>query len=191
MEAWDEPDSLLAPLIVGVHKDEDDNAYFVSRTLYGAFQSIPTTTIQRLIKEPMKIKQTQKTYGQSMVWLMGDAAKPYLRRVRLVQVPPGQAPTKVGQGLVVWEVGYLQLNDGVAEPAIGKDLIAVILEVTTFQAQGGVVLGAPQLALLRHLWVEGMRSYDPDLVVVGGQTRFEEHWWRSADEHRAEQAAGA
>lgn len=43
---------------------------------------------------------------------------------------------------------------------------------------GGYLVGGLHLALLRHLWVENVRAHDPDLVVIGGQTHFDDSWWR-------------
>ncbi len=49
------------------------------------------------------------------------------------------------------------------------------LEVNFIKVTGkGILFAALQLTLLRHLWVEYMRTYDPDLIVMGGQPRFDD-----------------
>jgi hypothetical protein len=186
VELWQEPDSIVAPLVVGIHPDVDKRAPHVEYTLYGTHRSIPPTSVVRLVKQPRQVKRTEVTYSRQTQWVEGDGAKPYIFRVRLIDIAPGVQPNQVSPSLRIWEVGLVTAARGAAAPAIGDDLITVVLEVSNFVVAQGVVLGAPQLALFRHLWIETLRTYDPDLVVAGGQTRFEPHWWRSRAEYEAD-----
>jgi hypothetical protein len=47
--------------------------------------------------------------------------------------------------------------------------------------------GAPQLALLRHLWAAAVLAASPDAIVFGGQHHWQDEWWTE----RIEQGQGA
>jgi hypothetical protein len=106
-----------------------------------------------------------------------ENAKPYLAVVHLSEVADDAPPT-VPFGHLLWSVGLNRLKDGSAAPVIGPGITTWCLEVSLSKIAGGYLAGGLHLALLRHLWVEFMRAYDPDLIVVGGQTRFDDSWWR-------------
>jgi hypothetical protein len=68
------------------------------------------------------------------------------------------------------------LKDGTAAPAIGSDRATAMLEVTRFTIHAGSMRGAWQLALLRHLWSDALRSQDQDMQIFGGQRDWKMSW---------------
>jgi hypothetical protein len=171
---WHDPDSLLAPLVIGAHKTQatDDPAHYVYGALQAARGCLPetgTATKAAFRKERPLVRKA--------MYLSGDNAKPYRATVNLVQVPDN-ATGSVAFGHVLWTAGLYALKDGSATPAIPADVKTFVLEISLTKVAGGYISGGLHLALLRHLWVEFMRAHNPELIVLGGQTRFEDGWWR-------------
>jgi hypothetical protein len=164
---WNDPDSLLAPLIVGVAKSS-----FAFGALQAAHECLPRTGTS--VKAAFK---KQRPRVRKSMYLSGDSAKPYNAVVHLIEVAD-DAPPMVPFGHLLWSVGLYNLKDGSAAPVIGPDVETMLLEVSLSKVNGGYLAGGLHLALLRHLWIEFMRAYDPELTVVGGQTRFDDSWWR-------------
>ena len=172
MTNWSDSDSLLAPIIIGAH-NVGDYAYYVTGALQAAAECIPPTSIQ--VKAVLRKQQHVRT--RKSMFSSGEKVKPYASVVHLVEVADNE-PMPVPAGHLLWSVGMCLLAAGAGAPIISPDIHCLSLEVTFSKVSRGLLIGSPQLALLRHLWVEFMRAYDPDLIVVGGQTRFHEEWWR-------------
>jgi hypothetical protein len=164
---WNDPDSVLGPLIVGVATSS-----YALGALQAAKECLPQTGTS--VKAAFK---KQRSRVRKAMYLSGDNAKPYLAVVHLSEVAD-DAPPMVPFGHLLWSVGLYHLKDGSAAPVIGPGVTTWCLEVSLSKVAGGYLAGGLHLALLRHLWVEFMRAYDPDLIVVGGQTRFDDSWWR-------------
>jgi hypothetical protein len=49
--------------------------------------------------------------------------------------------------------------------------------VTRFKLKSHGVVGAPQLALLRHLVADAFEALDSQAVIAGGQSDWEPDWW--------------
>ena len=69
------------------------------------------------------------------------------------------------------------LKDGLCTPAVPEDYDSAMLQVNRFRLSKGNLEGAPQLALLRHLWAENVKAASPDAIVFGGQHDWDDAWW--------------
>jgi hypothetical protein len=185
-KSWSDPDSLLGPILVGAH-EVGGHFLYPGAALRAAAGSIPdTATHARAVWRKQQHPRTRKVLVQA-----GGQARPFLHRVQLVEVGENE-PTPIPLGHLLWSVGLTELGPDVA--VLGPGVQGFILEVgftrvasarlasARVPASEARLVAALQLALLRHLWVEYMRAYDPELIVMGGQTRFEESWWRALPE---------
>jgi hypothetical protein len=176
---WQDPDSLLAPLIIGAHRIEDRTPY-----VYGALQAV-TNCLPETGSGVKAVFHKQRSRVRRSMYVSGEQAKPYSAALHCNQVAEdftGSVPF----GHRLWSVGLYEFKDGTAAPAIGPELNVFCLEVSLAKVVGGYIAGGLHLALARHLWVEFMRAYDPALVVFGGQTRFEDSWWRPSAQSQAQ-----
>lgn len=177
MESWREERSLFAPLVVGA----DLSAPFApgfGNALLAAAASVPATTVPYAVKKPGKFKREAETRVRKLISVSGEASRPYAARVRLTDVPPGMADAVTSLGCRRWEAGLYILKKGTAAPAIPDDLDVALLEVSMYRLSGGGLIGAGQLALLRHLWILSLKAADPGLVIIGGQDGWADNWWR-------------
>jgi hypothetical protein len=171
MKAWDAPASLLAPLVIGADKLTLGTSGVLD-AFDAAVQCVPPVEASTWVG-PMK----RKRHPASIVLqpMTGDIAKPYNRRARLVVRNEGEAG-EVAAHRWWWEVALVVLKGGTATPAIGPDRITAMLEVTRFTIHTGSMRGAWQLALLRYLWSDTLRSQDGDLQIFGGQRDWKMSW---------------
>jgi hypothetical protein len=172
---WSDPESVLAPIVVGAH---EVSGYFLypGGALRAAAGAIPPCGNQ--VKAVLR-KATHPRIRKA-VCNSGDPAKPFSYVVQLVEVGENE-PRPIPLGHVLWSAGLTPLGKDV--PGLGPDVEGFALEVNFIKVTGkGMLFAGLQLALLRHLWVEYMRTYDPDLIVMGGQTRFDDEWWRPMPE---------
>jgi hypothetical protein len=140
---WNDPDSLLAPLIVGV----GESIYAVG-ALQAAIACLPQTGTS--VKAAFRKQQPRV---RKTMYVSGDNAKPYLAAVHLTEVADDAPPT-VPFGHLLWSVGLYSLKDGSAPPAIGPGATTWCLEVSLSKVTWGYLAGGLHLALFRHLWVE-------------------------------------
>jgi hypothetical protein len=103
----------------------------------------------------------------------------YGKAVFCARFPSGQAtgPVKKMSAVRFWEVGMTHLKDGLCTPAIPADFDSAMLQVSKFRLTKKGLFGAPQLALLRHLWAEAVLATSPEAVVFGGQHHWQDGWW--------------
>ena len=176
MEAWREPRSLFAPLIVGADLSAESAPTF-GNALLAAAASIPAVMVPYEVKRPGKFKRSEETRPRTLVSITGKPALPYQVRIRLVDIPPGMAAVAAPLACRIWEVGMRVLGKGMAGPAVTAGLNVGFMELAMYQLSQGGLGGGAQLALLRHLWALTLRAADPDLVVVGGQDAWSDSWW--------------
>lgn len=174
MKAWNAPDSITAPLLVGL--PEVPGATGVTVLLMQAANSLPQMPITYEVKKNA-FKASYPVFSRTMGMFVGEAASPYMARIRLVDVSPDESPLTEKLSLVCWEVGLILLDAGAASPAITGVHRVGMLDVTRFQLQSSTLVAAPQLALLRHLWVSLVLEEYPGAMVMGGQHRWEDSWW--------------
>lgn len=175
MKPWNAPDNILAPLIVGANPDlvtTDDVVFAAEAAMMGvpAFRAVFSTTTAGVShhRQPGHIGIAQIT---------GDDAKPYARRYRLVLGTQAQKP---GQALDIWswELALFLPKSGMLAPAVPAGQTAALLQATMLTAQEGMIRGVLQMALMRHLWIDTLRSRDPELTVLGGQHEWNPAWDR-------------
>ncbi|MEU6553248.1 hypothetical protein ABZ915_23640 [Streptomyces sp. NPDC046915] len=176
MEAWRAPESLLAPLIVGCSAHRMDLEW-IADAFDTACRCLPDVEAH-LTQGNFKGKRSAAVLTALMVTSPGgDAA--CLRRVRWALCAEGEDLAQSGRRWW-WEVALMALPHGAVQPAIPADRVPALCEVTRFSLYEGKVRGAQQLALLRHLWTGTLRSRDPELIVLGGQDRWDPGWWPTA-----------
>ncbi len=165
----------MAPLIVGANPDlvsSDDTVYALEAAMMGVpasravFSSVTAGVSHH--KQPGHIGIAQLT---------GDRAKPYARRYRLVLGTAAQSPTQASEAWW-WELALYVPKSGSLAPAVPADQTAALLQATKLSSHRGIVRGFSQMALMRHLWIDALRSRDPQLTVLGGQHEWNPEWDR-------------
>jgi hypothetical protein len=175
MKPWDAHGSLLAPLVIGADRANPGSSG-VLEAFDAAVNCVPSAETETWVG-PLKRKRQSASIALQPV--SAEMAKPYHRRARLVVRNPGES-AETAADRWWWEVALVVLKDGTAMPAIGADRVTALLEVTRFTIQSGTMRGAWQLALLRHLWSETLRSRDQGMQVFGGQRDWKMNWITSA-----------
>jgi len=172
MNRWDAPDSIFAPIIAGVPPGTRWSGF--GNALIAARQSVPKAAVGYNVRRGLKT--THEKRDRTLISQSGDAAKPFTYRIYLIDLPRDRQLTSATVGRL-WEVGMTWLKDGLCTPAVPADYDTAMLQVNKFRLSKGSLEGAPQLALLRHLWAESVRAASPDAVVFGGQHHWEDAWW--------------
>ena len=171
---WSDPESVLAPIVVGAH---EVSGYFLypGGALRAAAGAIPPCGNQ--VKAVLRKATHPRTARPCATRAIRQS-----RSVMSYSSSSGETSCRpIPLGHVLWSAGLTPLGKDV--PGLGPDVEGFALEVNFIKVTGkGMLFVGLQLALLRHLWVEYMRTYDPDLIVMGGQTRFEDEWWRPMPE---------
>jgi hypothetical protein len=176
VKTWNAPDNILAPLIVGADPDlvtGADTVYALESAARGvpAFRAVFSTTTAGIShhKHPGHI---------GIVQISGDKAKPYLRRYRLVLGTENQSPGQAAESWW-WEMAlYLPKSELLAPAIPDRQATAALLQSTSFSVHQGKIRGLPQMALMRHLWIDTLRTLDPGLTVFGGQHEWDPAWDR-------------
>lgn len=174
MHAWTAADSLPAPLIVGCAPDRIDEEWAL-RAFDSACLALPDVAAH-LTTGNFKGKTNPAVLTTLSVDGPGDTSR---RRVRWALRADGEDLAVAGKRWW-WEVSLNVLADGSAAPAVPADRLAVMCEVTRFSVLRGRMRGAQQLALLRYLWIDMLRSRDPEAVVIGGRHDWNRTWWQPA-----------
>lgn len=176
MDEWNEPGSVVSPLLIGYRKPRED--YFGLRDAWArACQAVPAVEVIRNIK--VSRRETRHIPHAREVHSIPGIDGSYSRRARCVDRADNEQLTDAVNRWT-WEVGYTPYAPGTLAPAIGPDLTPVVLEVSRFRISKGAVRGAAQLALFRTLFLDRLRDFDPDLVVFGGQRSWEPALWTLA-----------
>jgi hypothetical protein len=176
MPSWNDEHSVLAPLMLGLHQPYPDYSG-VPAAFAHACTAVPSVPTIRNAK--VSWRGTRQVRHAREVHSVPGVDGWYRRRARCIdRVATEQLADAVNRW--TWEVGYCIYKDGVLAPAIPAGLTPVLLDVSRFKLNAGAVRGAPQLALFRALFVQGLREIDPDLVVVGGQREWHDTMWTFA-----------
>jgi hypothetical protein len=166
-------ESILGPILVGLAKTDND-AQLIDDVWRTAADSVPTTTpvINVLVG---KATQPQK-HSRRVLTAQGTD---YLKLAKLCDVRSNES-SKESWERWRWMVCAKIAPDDAARELVGQDRNPIRIDVTSYRLQGGIVQCAQQLALFRHLVVEGFRAIDPGSVVLGGQHGWRDSWWPSA-----------
>lgn len=166
--------SILSPVLVGLH-DRDRVRERAEVALLGAAAGVPTTlpTLRVVFQGQRK---PQNVVHRRTVCVGNDAAGN--RVFRLCDLREGEQPSS-GWDHWRWQVSTRVAEHDPHDPGLEGVEATILPEVSHFRLSGGQVDSAPQLALLRHLAVEGLRALDPGCQVVGGQHDWDGRWWPS------------
>jgi hypothetical protein len=174
VKIWDAADSIFAPIVVGLPADTQWDGY--PNAVIAAKNMIPTTHVTYRVKRPGSFTRKNEVWARRTVSVLNTEARPYVARIRLMDAPENAA-LPADDGPLLWEVGVINLKDGLCTPAIPADYDTAILEVTLMRVTKNGQPGAPQLALLRHLFAAAVQSASPNAIVFGGQRDWSDLWW--------------
>jgi hypothetical protein len=174
MKRWSEPESVFAPLIAAVPPATDWAGY--GNTLHAAAGSVPVAATFVKFKIANSFRFREGTRERQVLAHSGKQSQPFTARACLLhrmRDETGASPRTA----YLWEVGLTHLKDGLCTPAVPADWDCALLQVTMYRLSGTGLAGAPQLALLRHLWAESVLAASPDAVVFGGAHHWKPEWW--------------
>jgi hypothetical protein len=164
--------SIVAPLLIG---------YGVPHAEYGgqldafnrACAAIPTVRVVRQhAVDRRRVEHVE--HSREVLSIPGLDGHSH-RRARCIDRADGEDVTDAINRWQ-WEVAYVEhLPD--THPEIDASLTPTLLMVSRFRTHEGGVRAAAQLALFRHMFVQGLRLLSPELVVVGGQHAWDATWW--------------
>jgi hypothetical protein len=174
MDRWDAPDSIFAPLIAAVPPQTHWSGF--GNALIAAGESIPHPEMSYRTKKPGTLKWHSEIRERMLLVTTGEKASPFSARAFLFDKRPGEKVSNLAT-VRLWEVGMTRLKNGLCAPAVSEDFDTAILQVSKFQLTKAGLSGAPQLALLRHLWAEAVLSASPGAIVFGGQHHWQDDWW--------------
>jgi hypothetical protein len=170
-------DSLLSPLLVGVHR-AIEGYDFVDAARKRAGAAIPT------VRHNLNVlfqgqKKTQGVAHNRTVLHGSDKMGNQL--TRLCDQRAGENASD-SWNHVIWEVSSRSDGNIDQVSALAQCQTLVQMAVTRYRIQEARVIGSTQLALFRHLVVEGLRGMDSDLIVIGGQHNWDDGWWTSTSD---------
>jgi hypothetical protein len=175
VKPWNAPDNILAPLMVGADPDLVTGADTVY-ALEAAARGVPASSA--VFSTSTAGFSHHKHPGHiGIAQIAGDKAKPYIRRYRLVLGTEGRNPQQAAESWW-WELALYLPKNGLLAPAIPEEQTVALLQATSFCVHQGTIRGLIQMALMRHLWIDTLRSLDPALTVFGGQHEWDPAWDR-------------
>jgi hypothetical protein len=177
MDRWDEPRSVVSPLVFGYHEPHESYPGILD-TLVRACGAVPSVDVYRRAK--VSWRENERVHHAREVHSIPGVDGRFARRARCVDRADGEQLTDAVNRWV-WEIGYTIYNKGALIPAIDPDLTPIVLEVSRFKINAGALRGAAQLALFRNLFTEGLRDFDARLIVFGGQRDWDESLWTFAE----------
>lgn len=161
--------SLLTPLLIA-SPVASSRLSVVFHNLEGL---VPVTTVVRKVKVGRKAVPTAHARRTIHLRPEGDS---YNFLVRCCDCAPDEDLAASLQKWR-WEIGIVPLKPAFFADVVPAGHEVVRLDVTRFRLESGGVAAAPQLALFRHLFVEGYLSIDPRTLVLGGQRDWRAEWW--------------
>lgn len=168
MDRWDAPSSIFAPVVMALPPDTEwagfgNAALIVERR-------IPTSTRR------MRVKNTGFSRGNIELWTrrVTHLSEPDPFSQALILTEDRESGATID---IYWKLGLTLLKDGLLEPAVPADYKSAIMSTYHFQMLGEGIVGAPQLALVRHLIAEEVKAASPDAIVFGGQHGWHNDWW--------------
>ena len=130
MERWNEPDSILAPLIAAVPPGTRWAGF--TSTLSAAAGSVPVAAAPVTYKRANSFRSTQGTVERRLLAQVGDKAEPFTARIchfRRMRDATEPSPRTA----FLWELGLSELKDGLCAPAVPADWTCALLQVTLFR----------------------------------------------------------
>jgi hypothetical protein len=167
MERWEAPESIFAPVVAAVPPG----------TAWAGFGNSLLTVARRIprVTRPMNVRDGgfSPTHEESWIRRVSWSSEPsFSKELLFIEERPGGTVIDI-----YWSLGLSQLKDGLMTPAIPADYSSAILQTFQFQVLGEGIQGAPQLALVRHLWTEEVIAASHHAIVFGGQHHWKDEWW--------------
>ncbi|HUY10032.1 MAG TPA: hypothetical protein VMW80_11430 [Candidatus Dormibacteraeota bacterium] len=164
--------SLVAPVLVAYRgvPSVDTILPIVST----AAMAVPKVTTMR--KHLVGRKAVTAPHIRDVFYQHKADAPAYKLIARCLDVGPNQTASQAF-GTWIWEASFISFKRGQHPGLIPEECEQIRLDVTRYRIQNNGVVGARQLALFRHLFVEGFRSLDPSATVYGGQHDWRPEWW--------------
>ncbi len=164
-------DSLLAPLLVGL--PGADHSDLLASIVSTVCNVVPAVTVMRKRMEGRKA--VAAAFTREVVY-RHDGAVNFKMLARCIDRAPGEEPSR-SFARWTWEVGFLAFDEGTAPAPLAADYRAYRADVTRFKLKSHGLVGAQQLAMLRHLLADAFTAVDPQAIIVGGQSDWEPAWW--------------
>jgi len=164
-------DSILAPLLIDFHRQDShiDLVELVTRT---AAKCVPYTWPRYRMRlagkksKPVMVRHTRR--------ILTGLDKAFGARLYRLCDTRGEEVSSDNWSHYLWQVNVTLHADSIdGVPGARRVCVAV----SRCQISRGAVKCAPELALFRHLIVEGYRALDHELVVTGGQCGWNYSWW--------------
>jgi hypothetical protein len=161
--------SSLAPLYIGCRTCTEDGKE-VAAAFGLAARIVPMTVVRRKVRiggrdvGPLDHLRTVRVIEDELVAVCADRV-------------PGHDDFQVHE---VWRAAMQYSCVAQFSPMLPTRPIHIRLSVMSFEVHQGVLDGAPQLALMRALFVRSLSSIDPDLITVGGQCDWDPAYWKFA-----------
>ena len=181
MIRFDEPNSILAPLIVAAPADAGRVEF--GKFLKSAALGIPSVApVRKVMKySGFGFGNADRRWDRFTIVLGAGGSGDFYERVILVERPDvSDIPTKVAKTCpdrVLWDVVVSGLNPELVTPAVPPEYSAAWLQVRGFCISGFGAPGAAELALLRHRFAACVRSVSAASIVFGGQHEWRDEWW--------------
>lgn len=172
LENIPDTESILAPIVIG-SKAGNLGGEFLNRTLKVVIQTMPSTrsTLNIIVQGN---KQAQPAAHERRAIKMKDKYGNHL--VRLCDLRSGEE-NSAAVSRWRWEVRCTELQTGGGPLPFLQAKSNLRLEVTGYRISGGLIDSSVELALFRHLFVEGLKGVDENLIVRGGQSNWQDAWW--------------
>ena len=165
-------ESIVAPLLVAYRGAPSADALLP--IVASATTAMPKVTNVR--KHMVGRKAVAAPHIRDVFWQHNADSAAYKLIARCLDVGPDQTPSQAF-GTWIWETSFISFKRGQYPGLIPEDREQVRLEVTRYRIEKNGIVGARQLALFRHLFVEGFRALDPAAQVHGGQHDWLPQWW--------------
>lgn len=176
MNLWNEPANIFAPLIAAVPPDTEWAGF--GNALIAAAECVPVCQLHYNMKRPGKLRRRQELRHRVVYTMSGDQAMGFSTLAGCVDKPVDEPAS--GATDTHWRLGLTRLKDGLCQPAVPPDFDSALLECSLLRLGQFGQAGAPQMALLRHLWAEAVFRASPGAIVFGGQHGWQEEWWQEA-----------
>lgn len=169
MKSVEQPHSIVSPVTIVYVPPSDEHAR-EPEVLSHAAGLIPAARMFR----KRKVGRKTESYEVSREVVAYKGAGGQSRVLARLEDRVPEAPAWL------WEVGVLSYREPESLLSVRPGSRLVVLDVARFKTSQGAVRGAAQLALLRHLFVEGLRAIDPEIQVSGGQRDWDPSMWTTA-----------
>jgi hypothetical protein len=127
------------------------------------------------------LKQKPILISRKANYWIGASNKPYEVCAHLAETEAFEGSTDLLRTEPNWQVGLYKVVSGGIGEGLPQGELCFALELIWTRIVSNAPQGIIQLALLRHLWIENLKTYDPKIIVLGHGHDFDEEWWLPSD----------